>query len=166
MDRSKTVDKTLEAIASCTFGALQTHDGSKVLDQAVKIVNKLHSQNTPALDTALCENAAQFLNSLEQSNVGSRRGANQNGANREVEYEAFTHQVLLALLSHDLATTPTEPARKARTDLGSALARSSAVDQASRTRLASIFESWLKTERSKLLRDEINTAVEINNKAM
>lgn len=148
---------------------MHTHDGNKVLDQAILIVDKLHAQNSPALDTALCENAASFVSSLRANDGGSRAGANQNGAIREISevgYEAFTHRVILALLSHDMAANPTESARKARTELASALAGSSVVSKDSRAQLASIFESWLKSERSKLLRDEISSAVEVNKKYM
>lgn len=164
LHRSKTVDKTLEAIASCMFGTLQTQDAGNVLDQAILILKKLHAQRIPTVDTALCENAASFVSRFSSDNEQSLTGTNQNGANRESSYEAFTHQIILALLSHDLSTAPTESARKARTELASALVGSSVVSKDSRSLLASIFDAWLKSERSKLLRDEITRAVEVNKK--
>jgi hypothetical protein len=166
LNRSKTVDKTLEAIASCMFGTLHTQDAGKVLDQAISILNKLHAQKIPTLDTALCENAASFVSKFSSDGERNQTGANQNGANREISFEAFTHQIILALLSHDLSTTPTESARKARTELASALVGSSVVSNESRVLLASIFDAWLKSERSKLLRDEITRALEVNKKNM
>lgn len=162
-NRSKTTDKTLEAIASCLFGALHANDANKVLDQAAQVMGKLHAQSSPALDTILCENAASFFTRFNEKDGGRQKGANQNGANREEkEMEEFSDQIILALLSRDLSATPTEFARRTRIDLASALARSHVVSQASRNRLAQSLDSWLSTERSRPLRDEITRVAEAN----
>ena len=148
------------------FGTLQIHDldARLVLDQATQITNKLHAQNNPALDTTLCEEAAAFMKRIAETTKGvSREATNQNGANRENPVAAFLHG-FLALLSHDLSATPTESARKARIELGLALARSEMINQSSRSDLRALFDSWLKSERSKMLRDEVNAAVESNNR--
>jgi hypothetical protein len=151
---------------ACLFGVLRSHDAGAALDAATQITEKIHAQRIPALDTALCEHAALFFTWLNGEQGGSRATTNQNAANQDsTRYEAFSGRILLALLEENRQfVSSAESARKARIQLASALAQSRAMTQSSRARLASVLSSWLQHERSRLLRDEIDQAIEANQK--
>ncbi|ETN38924.1 uncharacterized protein HMPREF1541_06966 [Cyphellophora europaea CBS 101466] len=174
--RSKTMDRTLEAVGLCLFEVLSPRGKADVLGQAGAVVNRLHAQKSPALDTALCQQATSFfmrvVKEIEENEENQRRGCegtNQNGAyeiGAGSGLEAFSEQLILALLSHfDHASAP-ESARQARVELGSVLAGSPTLTTAqSRGRLAPILDSWLQTERSRPLRDDMAKAVEMLKRA-
>lgn len=163
VSRTKTTDRTLDAIVSCLFDMLGPAAEPEVLDQATVIMQKIQAQKNPALDTALCQGAAAFFARAGVKDEGGSEGTNQKGAKeKEAEpgFEAFSDQIILALLSHyDHASAP-EASRKVRVELGWVLARSPTLtNEASRGRLASILEGWLQSERSRPLRDDIAKAV-------
>ena len=170
------MDRTLEAVGLCLFEVLSPRGKADVLGQAGAVVNRLHAQKSPALDTALCQQATSFfmrvVKEIEENEENQRRGCegtNQNGAyeiGAGSGLEAFSEQLILALLSHfDHASAP-ESARQARVELGSVLAGSPTLTTAqSRGRLAPILDSWLQTERSRPLRDDMAKAVEMLKRA-
>lgn len=139
---------------SCLFHVLSIPAEPKLLEQATAIMQKIHAQKNPALDATLCRQAAAFFSSQAR---GGSAGTNQ-GAKSGIE--AFSDQIILALLSqYDYASAP-ESARRARVELGSVLARSTSLtNEEGRARLASILDMWHQSERSRPLRDEIAKAI-------
>ena len=122
-------------------------------------MQKIQRQKNPALDTILCREAASFFDRVGKD--GGSGVTNQTDTRRTGVFEAFSHQVVLALLSdYEHASAP-EAGRKARVELGSVLARHpSLTSQDTRVKLGLIFDMWLPGERSRPLRDEIARAVD------
>lgn len=145
LTRSKTIDQTLDAVIFCLFHVLNI----KHYEEALDMTRKIHAQKNTTLDTALCREAASFFGRVGKSLEGSGG------------LEAFSHQMILALLSdYDHASAP-ESARKARIELGSVLAQNpSLTADAARVELGSILDVWLQNERSRPLREEIVKAVD------
>jgi hypothetical protein len=124
----------------------------------------MHAQKNTVVDLALCQRAASFVTRVSAVEEGSRKMANQNGAKDGADsaekFAAFANELVLALLSdYDHATT--ELSRKAHIGLASALAQSRLLlNDGSRAQLKSVLDTWLSSERSKSLRDEITHAQE------
>jgi hypothetical protein len=149
-------------MAACLFQTLGSKVDASVLDSATALVRQMHAQKNTSVDLALCQRAASFVTRVSAVEGGSRTTANQNGAQDSADsaekFAAFANELVLALLSdYDHATT--ESARKAHVALASALAQSGLLsNDSSRAQLGSILDTWLNSERSKLLRDEITHA--------
>jgi hypothetical protein len=106
---------------------------------------------------------------------GRRRIANQdeseNGSGEnQTELARFLQEAVLALFSHSSGdSSRNEPEsfnlkfRKSRASLGLSLVGHHACNAASRGFLASIFDTWLQSERSRPIRDELEKARDLNN---
>jgi hypothetical protein len=140
---------------------------SSVLNQAVSVIQKIRAQKNPLLDTALCRQAAAFF-----TRAGGKDGRGPEGTNQtsgaepgpvsqgDLNLEAFSDQIVLALLTDYDHSSASEFGRKARIELGSALVQNQDfLNNDTRARLAQYFEVWLQQERSKPLRDEITRAI-------
>lgn len=107
--------------------------------------------------------------------IPSMEEGRQQGTNQEVEENGADaselHKLILAILSHSVGKSESsrvepEILRKSRVRLGLALVERSGCNASARSRLASIFDMWLKTERSRPLREDIEKARTLNAQLM
>jgi hypothetical protein len=163
---------------SCLFKVLHTRAQSDILDQALGIVRKAHAQGSVTIDIALYEELGTFLSHTAKSPMledGARRPANQNdkenGAEEdEAEVERFSQDLILALLGHDSfrgeGLSQPETLRKSRVRLGLVMVERRGCNASSRGQLAPILDMWLRSERSRPLREDIEKARDINARLM
>lgn len=147
---------------------------SDVLDPAIRVVERAYAQRSSTTDAIIYESLATFVSKDTElrKEKGGRRSANQgdkeNGAaSNEASradpepFERFLEKVVAALFSHDSArdySTDPEKVRKLRVALALALSRNNLCSRSSRTSLATILDRWHASERSKPLREELETA--------
>lgn len=172
--RHRTVNEvTASAIVSCLFKILASHPNVEVLDQAVEIVRKAQATRSSEVDSALYTGAKFFvvncrkfsdvengedreMKGSEKENASASDGAPASSAGSgdgEGLSAAFEPLVLSVLAGDDgRQATEAENLRKDRVALAVAL-----VERAPRISvpLAAILDTWLQTERSRPLREEI-----------
>ena len=150
-------------LLSCPIKVLPMHAKSDVLEPAVEIAKKAHAQHSATVDVALFDALAKLFSRLAKTSLdeGGRRGANQSDKEDNVSgaaLEAFSEQIVALLTSHESSrphSASSEKLRKSRVNLAVSLAQSEVGSPASRVQLASIFDTWLESERSRPLREEI-----------
>ena len=140
------------------------------------IIRKAHAQGSGKVDLAVYEGLGGFLSKTTKPPTleeGRRRAANQsdkeNGAEEneaDAGLERFLHEVVLALFSPEETQMPLEPVRKSRVRLGLTLAERPDTTPTSRGLLASIFDLWLSSERSRPLQGDLEKAKETNARLM
>ena len=145
-----------------------------VLDPTLAIIRTAHAQGSVSVDLALFEGLGTLLSDTTKFPLlkdGRRRAANQsdkeNGSEEneaDADLERFLQEIILAVFSHDSSRLEASPEklRKSRVRLSRILAESSGCNAMSRGKLASIFDMWLRSERSRPLREDIEKAKEIN----
>lgn len=135
----------------------------------MKIVSRAQSQRSNVIDAAVYDSLARYVSKLtETSEVeGGQQTTNQKSEeniSKENEAEsiaAFLDKVILAATSHDSSRTvssESEYLRKSRVGLVLALSRNPDCNVATRARLASILDGWHGSERSRQLRDDLDSA--------
>jgi hypothetical protein len=169
---------SISAILSCLFRVFSTRAQWSVLDSALEIVRLAHAQGSVSIETALYDGLNSFVSATAKgtadisTNDGRRRTANQdeneNGSGEnQTELARFLQEAVLALFSHtsgdSARNAEPEALRKSRAGLGSSLVGHHAINAASRGFLASIFDTWLQSERSRPIRDELEKARDLNN---
>ena len=150
-----------------------------VLDVAMRLVERAYAQRSSTIDATIYESLARYVsNDTERgSDKGGRRSANQgdkeNGAALDeaslasrVEpelLERFLEKAVAVFFSHDSSrdySTDPERVRKLRVALALALSRNQLGSESSRASLAAILDKWHASERSKPLREELQSATQ------
>jgi hypothetical protein len=156
----------MKAVAACTFKLLSTNASKEVLDQALQITKTARAQKSNSIDVAMFDAAAIFFSRLSKtSKEGGRRAANQSDKENDSRpHQAF--EAFLALLledddsSRDAGSQP-ELLRKSRVQLALAVSGSEVCSASSRARLASQLGTWILSERSRPLREDMQKAKSI-----
>lgn len=163
---------------SSLFKLLSAHAQWDVLDSALEISRLAHAHGSTSIDTALYDGLNAYLSATSKgtlSTAGRRRTANQDdneNGSEEDENQAglarFLQEVLLALFSpsrDDSSRNEPESLRKSRARLGLTMVGHHACNAASHNQLASILDTWLRSERSRPIRDELEKAKDTNRQS-
>ncbi len=147
-----------------------------VLDPTLEIIRKALAQGSTSVDLAVYEGLGTFLSETAKSPMledGRWRAANQSdkenvAKENEAELERFLKEIILALTSHDSARLEASPEnlRTSRVRLGLILVERHACSAVSREKLASILDMWLRSERSRPLREGLEKARDLNDRLM
>lgn len=133
------------------------------------MIRLAQKQASVVIDTAMYEGAGTFLSRTAKSpsvEEGRLRAANQENEGNGAA-DTNTHELALAIISHsESSRVEPEMLRKSRVRLGLTLVERSGCNASSRSRLASIFDMWLTTERSRPLREDIEKARDLNSRLM
>ncbi|KIW17715.1 hypothetical protein PV08_04910 [Exophiala spinifera] len=179
---NKTVaEANVNAIVSCLFRILASHPNVDVLEQVAEIVKKAQAMKTYVVDLAVYENATVFVKkwpvnqkidsvdvemkgaerenangALALTRAGTAAGEDQPGGPRE-DYERFEPLVLAVIAGEndDRQGSQPENVRRQRVALAVALAERGTRVSAP---LAAILGNWARTERSRLLCQDIERA--------
>ena len=131
---------------------MRPHARRDILDSVLEIVRKAHAQGSVSTDTLIYESIATLVSKSAKITTSEV----ENGA--EGNEAGFLKEVVLAFFSHDSFRSEVsrpENLRKAKVRLGAALVESNLCNAQTRGLLASIFETWTQSERSRPLREEI-----------
>ena len=175
------VEASVGAIISCLFKILASHPNAEFLEQVTEIVKKTQAMKTYVVDLALYENANGFVKKwpIKQKSDGvdiEMKGAEKENASASNDalaatrkgedgpgeppagYERFEPLILAVLAAEDEGHrqgSEPENVRRERVALAVALAgRGTRVSAP----LAAILTTWAGTERSRLLREDIERA--------
>ncbi|KAK6376398.1 proteasome component M29 [Exophiala oligosperma] len=171
------VEASVGSIVSCLFRILASSPNAEVLKQSAEIVKKAQAMKSYVVDLAVYENANVFvkkwpikrkldagvdveMNGAEKENASASNGAlasPRKGA-EESAYERFEPLVLAVLAAENndgRQGSEPENVRRERVALAVALAERGTRVSAP---LAAILTTWARTERSRLLREDIQRA--------
>lgn len=172
------VDATSSAIVSCLFKLLTTHADPEVLASGIEIVRKALAIRAGEVDSALYEGAKIFvLTWPKKKRGGVVDGENPSATNQDAQassqekvgekpetgegrarpaFERFEPLVMAVLDSDpDRQAQQPEHIRKSRVGLAVAFVERGVQESAS---LAAILDAWLKSERSRPLREDVERA--------
>jgi len=166
----------MTAVVTCLFKILATHVDPDVLDSARQLVEKAHAMQSAAIDTALYDGATFLITTTRSENpslgdgrVGENDVKNASASDKADDPRRFaraSEEIGLALLadpgdSPSLPGSEPEKLRISRVALGMALAENGVHYP---DKLDAIFDQWLRTERSRPLRSDIERARRANRR--
>ncbi|RMZ92691.1 hypothetical protein DV736_g66, partial [Chaetothyriales sp. CBS 134916] len=147
---------TFRAIAACTFQVLRPDTKSEVKELALAISQRLLAGHASSVGVVLFDSLATFFARISPA-------ANQDEAgndSRQKRVETFSSNVLAALFGSSSEEGYSERLRRSRVKCLRALAESGVCGFVCRARLVEILGTWLASDRSRPLREEIMKAKE------
>ncbi|KAK5076267.1 proteasome component M29 [Lithohypha guttulata] len=169
--RDNLVEETLRSAVACVFAVIRLDSTPVILEQALNLVKRIHAQGSNTTKVPLYEAATRFIQDVVEKNENDTLGKNAEPGSVDTG-KKFLYELTLAFFRLDSANQlsssnaeASEAVRLARTNLALKIVSQRTISRETREVYAELLTSWDEHERSRPIRQIIETASTTNRTA-